>query len=301
MKPEQILTHPPRILSQIQREQYFEQGYLVLDSFVDKTWMDRLWSVTNGFIEESRTWQVSDNKFDLEPGHSRDNPRLRRLTAPVFHHDTYWEFASQGPIVDLAEDLLGPDVVFHHSKLNFKWSGGGEEVKWHQDIPFYPHTNFSVLAIGLYMNDVDDEMGPMGAVPGSQRGPIYNHYNDQDQWVGALSDSDAEKLPVDTVGWMRGKAGTVTVHHCRTVHGSMPNLSQRMRPLLINAYASADALPITAHPSPCPQVGTVVRGKPARWADFSEEPCLLPPDWSGGYTSIFALQQEEDPSVRVAG
>jgi len=41
-------------------------------------------------------------------------------------------------------------------------------------------------------------------------------------------------------------------------------------------------------------MGRIVRGSPARWAHHDPQPCLLPPDWSGGYTSIFALQQEED-------
>jgi hypothetical protein len=41
-------------------------------------------------------------------------------------------------------------------------------------------------------------------------------------------------------------------------------------------------------------MGAIVRGKPARCAHHDPRPCLLPPDWSGGYTSIFALQQEED-------
>ena len=301
MKAETILARTPRVLTREQREAYFRDGYIVLEGFVDRGWLDRLWDVTNGFVDESRNWTRSDSKFDLQPGHTPEAPRLRRLTAPVAHHETYWEFARNGPIVDVAEDLLGPDVVFHHSKLNFKWSDGGEEVKWHQDIPFYPHTNYSVLAIGLYMSDVDDEMGPMGAIPGSQHGPIYSHYNERDEWVGAMRDSDAAGLPVHTAGWMKGRAGTITVHHCRTVHASMPNNSPRMRPLLINAYSAADALPITAHPSPCPQVGHVVRGQAARWADFGPDPCPLPPDWSGGYTSIFAAQQEEDPDLRAAG
>ena len=300
MKPEQVRKRELKVLTREQREAYFTNGYLVLEGFIDRDWLDRLWEVTNGFIDESRSWTRSDTKFDLEPAHTADEPRLRRLTAPVSHHETYWEFASNGPIVDVAEDLLGPDVVFHHSKLNFKWSGGGEEVKWHQDIPFYPHTNYSVLAIGLYMSDVDDEMGPMGGIPGSHRGQIYSHYNERDEWVGSMRDGDAAGLDVDRTGWMKGPAGTITVHHCRTVHASMPNNSPRMRPLLINAYSAADALPITAHPSPCPQVGRVVRGEPARWARFDADPCPLPPDWSHGYTSIFASQQEEDPALRAA-
>ena len=39
--------------------------------------------------------------------------------------------------------------------------------------------------------------------------------------------------------------------------------------------------------------GAIVRGKPAAWAHHGPRPCQMPPDWSGGYTSLFALQQEE--------
>ena len=293
MKPEQILSHPPKVLSREQRESYFENGYLLLESFVQDAWLERLWQVTNEFIEESRSWTASGSKFDLEPGHGPETPRLRRLTQPVEHHPLYWEFASQGPIVDVAEDLLGPDVKFHHSKLNFKWSDGGEEVKWHQDIQFYPHTNYSVLAIGLYLNDVDEEMGPMGVVPGSHNAELFDLYNDKDQWVGCIDDADLVRVPLEKAVYLKGPAGSITVHHSRMVHGSVPNSSPRMRPLLINAYSSADALTVTPHPAPSRHNGKIVRGKPARWIDYDPRPCLIPPDWSGGYTSIFSLQQEE--------
>ena len=301
MIPDVILAHEPKVLTQAQREAYFRNGYLSLERFVDKSWLDRLWAATDAFVEESKGLEKSDDKFDLEPDHSADNPRLRRLTWPASHHETYWEFGNRGPIVDVAEDLLGPDLKFHHSKLNFKWSDGGEEVKWHQDFPFYPHSNGSVLAIGLYMADVDDAMGPLGAIPGSHKGPIYDHFNDKDEWTGALSAADEASLPLDTAEYMAGKAGTITVHHVRTVHGSMPNNSPRMRPLFINAYASADAYSLTPYPgSACPQNETIVRGRRARWAQFDQETCKMPPDWSAGYTSIFALQQEEDASLRAA-
>ncbi len=301
MTPEKILSRKAKVVTQEQREAYFRNGYLALEGFVEQDWLDRLWQVTESFIEESRGQTQSDDTFDLEPDHTADAPRLRRLSWPVSHHPLYWEFASRGPIVDVAEDLLGPDVVFHHSKLNFKWAGGGEEVKWHQDFPFYPHSNGSVLAIGLCLTDVDDEMGPLGAIPGSHKGPIYSHYNDKDEWVGALNDDEVANLPMEKVAWMKGKAGTITIHHSRTLHGSMPNNSSRMRPLLLNAYASADAYSLTPYPGmACEQNETLIRGKRARWAEFDMETCMMPPDWSGGYSSIFALQQEEDLSMRAA-
>ena len=299
MTPEKILAQPAKKLSQSERESYFTTGYLLKERFVSEDWLARLWEVTERMIDESRALGASDSKFDLENDHSADAPKLRRLTQPVEHDPVYWEFASNSPITDLAGDLLGPDVKFHHSKLNFKWFGGGEEVKWHQDIQFWPHTNFSVLTIGVYLDDVDDETGPMGVVPGSHAGEIYDQYNSDNQWAGCLSDADLAKAPLENAVFLKGPAGSVTVHHCRMLHGSMANNHpNRARPLLLNAFSSADSLPITPNPTPSRYNGAIVRGEAARHAKFDPYLGRLPPDWSSGYSSIFTLQQEEEaPAV----
>lgn len=296
MKQADILAHEPKVLTQEQREFYFETGYLMLESFVSDDWLDRLWEVTNRFVERSRALTASDSLFDLEPNHTAENPRLRRISFPVAHDPVYEEFGLRGPIVDIAEDLLGPNVKYHHSKLNMKWADGGEEVKWHQDIQFWPHSNYSPLTIGVYMEDVDDEMGPMGVIPGSHEGELFDLYGRDGNWVGAIDEADLPRVPLDEVVWLKGPRGSVTVHNCRMVHGSMPNNSPRSRPLLLHTYAAADALTFQGSVvDNVPLSNTIVRGEPARWIEFDPRPCLIPPDWSKGYTSIFALQQEEKP------
>ena len=297
MTPEQVLAHPPMVLSQAQRESYFRDGYLLLERFVPDDWLATLRGLSAHFIEESRSQTASDEKFDLEPDHCATAPRLRRLTQPVRYHSDYWRFASESCITDLAEDLLGPDIMFHHSKLNFKWSGGGEEVKWHQDIQYYPHTNYSVLAIGVYLEDVDETMGPMGVIPGAHEGELFDLYDRNDCWAGAISDHDLARVPVEKAVYLQGPAGSVTVHNCRMVHGSRPNLNPaRSRPLLLNSFSSADALPVTPYHNASRYSGEIVRGKRTRWIHYDPRPCLMPPDWSGGYTSIFAIQQGEEQS-----
>jgi len=174
-----ILNRPAKTLSQAHRRGYFRDGFIGVERLVSQEWLDKLNTVTNEFVEISRNLQGKDRRFDLEPDHSPIIPRIRRLNSPVDYHETFWEFASQGPFVDVAEDLLGADVKFHHSKLNFKWGGGGEEIKWHQDIQFWPHTNYQVLTIGVYLDDVTDDMAPMGVIPGSHDGPLYDLYDDR--------------------------------------------------------------------------------------------------------------------------
>ena len=293
MTPEEILSHPPLLLSQAQRESYFERGYLLAERVIPDAMVERLRAATAEMVERSRALSRSDQVFDLEPGHTAESPRLRRLTSPVEHHPLYWELASTAPLVDLVADLVGPDVTFHHSKLNFKWAAGGEEVKWHQDISYWPHTNYSPLTVGVYLYDCGPDQGPLGVVPGSHAGELFSQYNERGEWVGCLGAEDVGRLPIDTAEYLTGPAGSVTVHHCRAVHGSRPNLSDLGRPLLLNVFSSADAFPYTANPLPSRQAGRIVRGSPARWAHHDPRPCLIPPDWSGGYTSLFALQQEE--------
>jgi ectoine hydroxylase-related dioxygenase (phytanoyl-CoA dioxygenase family) len=293
MTPDDILSNPPLLLSQPQRESYFEKGYLLAERVIPDHLITRLRAATEEMVDRSRALSRSDQAFDLEPGHSAASPRLRRLTSPVEHHPLYWELASTPPLVDLVADLVGPDVKFHHSKLNFKWAAGGEEVKWHQDISYWPHTNYSPLTVGVYLYDCGPDQGPLGVVPGSHAGELFSQYNERGEWVGCLGAEDVARLPVDAAEYLTGPAGSVTVHHCRAVHGSRPNLSDLGRPLLLNVFSSADAFPYTANPLPSRHAGRIVRGSPARWAHHDPRPCLMPPDWSGGYTSLFALQQEE--------
>jgi ectoine hydroxylase len=249
MLPEEVLAHEPRALTQAQREFYFQNG-----------WLARLRAATEEMVDRSRALTRSDRIFDLEPGHTADEPRLRRLTSPVDHHPEYWAFASESVLPDIMADLVGPDVKFHHSKLNFKWAKGGEEVKWHQDITYWPHTNYSPLTAGLYLYDCGPEQGPLMAVPGTHDGELFSQYDDTGNWV---------------------------------VHGSRPNRADLGRPLLLNVYSAADAFPYTANPLPSSHAGEIVRGEPALWAYHDPRPCLVPPDWSRGYTSLFALQQKE--------
>ena len=54
MTPDQILANPPKVISQAQREAYFRDGYLLLERFIDEAWLDRLWQVTETFIDLSR-------------------------------------------------------------------------------------------------------------------------------------------------------------------------------------------------------------------------------------------------------
>src|SRR6056297_613611 len=195
MTPEEILSHPTRVLTQSQREHYFEHGYVGIESLVPKDTLLDLQRVTNEFVDKSREVSEPGNIFDVAPAHSAEKPVLRRLKRPDERHEVYWNFA-KGLMSDVAADLVGPNVVFHHSKLNFKWFDESDTVKWHQDIQFFPHTNYNVLTIGCYLADTTMENGPLAVMPGSHNQPLFDQYDQNGNWTGMLSDDDAAKVDI---------------------------------------------------------------------------------------------------------
>ena len=291
MKDEQVLERSPLVLDQRARERYFEDGFLVVPEYVGAAWLDRLRAVVAAKIEESRALSASDDQFDLAPDHSAEKPNIRRLRKAVDQHPELWAFAKDPTVVDLVADLLGPDVRFHSSKLNFKWSDGGDAVQWHQDITAWPHTSFGVLTFGVYLDDTSSEQGPLVALGGTHRGPLYEQFDESGNWTGALSARDVATLPMDRLTEMCGPAGTVVLIDCRVVHASAINNSPRLRPLLLNVYSAADTLPMTPAPSPTKKTGVLVRGQEPLHVHMEPYPARLPPRWDQvGYRSIFAAQ-----------
>jgi ectoine hydroxylase-related dioxygenase (phytanoyl-CoA dioxygenase family) len=299
MTPERILANPARTLTQAQREFYFTNGYLLLERVISDDWVERLRGATSEMVEASRGVAKSDAKWDLESGHSAARPRLRRLSAPCDHNRAYWDYVSQSRLADIAADLLGPDVKFHHSKLNFKASEGGSEVKWHQDIQFWPHTNYALLTIGTYIYPCTVANGALGVIPRSHDGELFDQYNDKGQWTGCLGDAQLARVDLAEAVYLEGPPGSLTIHNCRTIHGSKANDSASDRPLFLVTLAASDAYAYTPNPIRSRYEHFHIRGKPARWAHHDPRPCLLPPDWSGGYSSIFALQQGEDRGAPI--
>ena len=292
--PDAILAHTPRVLTQAQRERYFATGYLAAGNLIPHGWLRRLHELSAEFIERSRRCTASNESFDLGPRHTQEQPHVRRLRALVDRHPDFWLFARDSPLTDIAADLLGPDVKFHSSKLNYKWPGRGEIVKWHQDIPAWPHTNYSLVTLGVYLGDVPAEQGPLTCVPRSHTGPIFVHRDDQGAWTGAIRDADLAQIDTQAAEDLTGADGTVAAVHCRTVHASRDNTTGRLRPVALFVYSSADAFAWMPPPTPTSKTGEIVRGAAAQVAHLDPTPCPVPPDWSReGYGSIFTAQRGE--------
>jgi len=285
-----VLKYPTRSITSEQREAFFANGSLVLESFIGNDWLARLRHAASKSIESARHVTENNATYVLESGHSPDAPALRRLNSPVCNHPDFWRFACESSIVELAADLCGPHVKFYHSKLNFKWPHVGQKFDWHQDIPAWPHTDYSPVTIGLYLEDCGVEQGPLMAINGTHRGDLHSMYDENHNWVLRIPEENLESGWQDHIVNLTGPAGSVVVLNCRVIHGSHQNNSTQMRPLLLNVYSSADSMPYAFNPLASEYDGVIVCGEPARYASHDPRGCELPPDWSRGYVGPWQHQ-----------
>lgn len=228
-------------------ERYREDGFCVVPDIAPPATLARMNAILAELVERSRTVTAHDDVYDLEPGHSSATPRVRRIKKPTNVDRVFAELVRSPAMTAVLRALLGPAARLHGSKLNLKAPGFGSPVEWHQDWAFYPHTNDDVLAIGVMLEDIGLDNGPMLIVPGSHRGPTYDHHADGGYFCGAI---DPGKAGVDFASAVPviGKAGAASFHHVRAVHGSGQNTSTRPRPFLLYEVTAADAFPLMGVP-----------------------------------------------------
>ncbi len=234
------------MLTKAQIQEYNEIGAIVVPDILTPEEVAHLRAVTDGFVERARGLTAHDAVYDLEDSHSAENPRVRRIKAAHLHDPAYAALSRHPRIIAVLKDLWGPDIRFDTAKLNMKCAGFGAPVEWHQDWAFYPHTNDDLAAVGVMFDDMAMENGPLMILPGSHRGPTYDHHADG-RFCGAMDPTNAD-VDYSKAIPLLGKAGSITVHHVRAVHGSAPNLSDKDRRLLLFQFRAADAWPILGFP-----------------------------------------------------
>jgi len=222
---------------------YRRDGVIVVPEVLGKETLAQVRTVIAELVAGSAKTLEHTDIYDLEPGHTAEQPRVRRIKAPHKVHAIFDQIVRSPAVIDILTKLLGPGLRLHGSKLNMKSARYGSPVEWHQDWAFYPHTNDDVLAIGVLLDDCDLENGPMLVTPGTHQGEIWSHHGEDGHFAG-LIDPDLVKGEIDRAVPCMGRAGSMSFHHVRALHGSATNTSDRPRNLLLYEVAASDAWPL---------------------------------------------------------
>ncbi len=285
------------MLTETQKDAFWRDGYVVVEDAVTPAELAALNQGLAGWVEESREHTAPFGpptidgrpRFDMGAEHSASNPALRRVNNPSDISRSFEAVMSNAATVDMVADLIGPDVKFHHCKINLKLPGSTTEVGYHQDFPYTPHTNDAVVTALLMLDDKTLKNGCLKVVPGSHKGPIYSLF-DGEVFTGFIDRDIEQDLKTREVA-ISGKAGSVCLMHTRLAHGSDANRSDRPRGLYICVYSAADAFPLAANPLPNPNEGRIVRGQRTRSARLMAATVELPEQPK--MASFFAVQGQK--------
>ena len=231
------------MISEQDVQAYKRDGVIVVPEVLGKETLAEVRSVIAELVAGSAKTLEHTDVYDLEPGHTAEEPRVRRIKAPHKVHKVFDDIVRSPAVLDILTKLLGPGLRLHGSKLNMKSARYGSPVEWHQDWAFYPHTNDDVLAIGVLLDDCDITNGPMLVTPGTHTGEVWSHHGDDGHFAG-LIDPDLVKSEIDRAVPCMGRAGSMSFHHVRALHGSATNTSDRPRNLLLYEVAASDAWPL---------------------------------------------------------
>lgn len=254
---------------------YNKNGYIVVENLISDPQLAALRAEVDALVAKASAVTENNEIYDLEASHSQAEPRVRRIKNPELCLTTANALYRDPNVVSVLTRLMGPNVRFQTGKLNMKAAGYGAPVQWHQDWAFYPHTNQNLLAIGIMMDDMTEDNGPLLVLPGSHEGPIYDHHQDG-YFCGAMNletcDADFSKAVTLT-----GPAGSVSFHHVRMVHGSAINTSGKPRRLLLFQYTAVDAWPLV---QPVDDIGDydemIVAGEATLHSRLEDVPVRLP-------------------------
>lgn len=157
-------------------------------------------------------------------------------THNVQRYSACWLQAFQSErFLDIAEQILGPDIILHHSKLFQKPPREGAPFPIHQDWWYFPTQNDSMIAAIIFLSDADDEAGGIRLYPGSHElGRLENS-------SGLHPSESLREYPLEEGAPISANRGDVLFFSYFTLHGSSPNRSDRIRKtVLVQMHSGQD-------------------------------------------------------------
>lgn len=209
------------MLTEAEVETYRRDGYVVPAGFrLDENELGAL---------QSAVEQVLRDNPDAEPDRII-NPHLDRgRPYRLSGSRTFHAIAHDSRILDMAEAVMGPDLVLLFTHLFCKTPRSRRTVPWHQDGPFWPIEPMASCTVWLALDKVDAGNGAMRVIPGSHRQPFRRHelVDDPDSTLNReIGLQDFDESAARTIEL---EPGQVSVHDIGIVHGSAANSSGRRR------------------------------------------------------------------------
>ena len=199
------------MLTVSQIEQYFEDGYVIPDFKLSEKTIDAI--------------QVRHDQL-LEA-----HPEFRDYCPAVLQYDEgFADFCRNEDILDMVEQLIGPDIALWNSSFFAKPAGNGKATPWHQDGEYWPIRPLATCTAWIAVDDATQDNGCLRIIKGSHKeGKLLQHETNPSTELTLnqelMKTEYDESKAVDLVL----KRGQISLHDVFLVHGSEPNTSDKSR------------------------------------------------------------------------
>lgn len=218
---------------------YNEQGYLLVKGVFNKSEVEEMRAAVGKIID--RAAQARKDVNHAWQGDYLPPDELKKLVLKGFHDVQYHDASFMRAIVhpnmtSVLSQIIGPNVQLHHSKMLVKPPENGAAFPMHQDHPYFPHEQHTMLAASVHLDDANVENGCLHVIPGSHKEGTLPH-------VGKHY-LNAKEYPISMGTPCPAEAGDVLFFNYLTIHGSPANLSERTRRNVLFQYRSATDFPV---------------------------------------------------------
>ncbi|CAM3212299.1 Phytanoyl-CoA dioxygenase family protein [Sphingomonas antarctica] len=202
-----------------QREFYDENGYVLVPGMFSPEeaadYRARIHAIADKQGETDATWASVSGDTKIQ--HSHDIQ---------FKDAAFTRLLTDQRLTDMAQDIIGPNVQLHHNKMFIKPPEKGSPFPMHQDFPYFPHRDHSMIAAILHFDDAPVEKGCVCVYPGTHKlGPLPAEGSDHHV--------STELYPIERATPIPAKAGDALFFHYLLVHGSGVNVSDEARTTLL--------------------------------------------------------------------
>jgi phytanoyl-CoA hydroxylase len=226
------------MISEKEARFYKENGYLLVKGVFNAQEVEEMRHAIERIIQKAAATKHDNNS--AWQGDFMPPEELKKLVLKGFHdvhyHDSSFTRAATHPRMQaILQQLIGPNVELHHSKMLVKPPENGAAFPMHQDYPYFPHANHTMLAASVHLDYADMENGCLHVIPGTHLEGSLPH-----QGKHYLNHKE---YPIDMGLACPADAGDVLFFNYLTIHGSKPNVSNRTRRNVLFQYRDPEDLP----------------------------------------------------------
>jgi ectoine hydroxylase-related dioxygenase (phytanoyl-CoA dioxygenase family) len=181
-------------------------------------------------VDVLSTDEVARARRELDQLERRLGARLRRIDHCHLFFPWAFDLVRHPRVVDAVEDLLGPDVFVHSSRVFYKHAHDPAYVTWHQDGIYSGLNSAPVLSAWVAITASTPASGCVRVVAGSHRThPLSHRETFAPDNLLNHGEEICCKIDPARVRDLVLSPGQMSMHHINLIHGSEPNRSDGPR------------------------------------------------------------------------